>query len=132
MATDEVVLEGGSRFLNKFIINQAKGALGGSGDDRYYYDQVISYFKKQPTVWIEFEKQARAEGHKEEREKVRCMGANCEKPPVWCNYAYHEQFEKGKKEGLTMRLTDAEEAFKRGQKAEEARAEKQLEEAIKP
>ena len=96
MATDEVVLEGGSRFLNKFIINQAKGALGGSGDDRYYYDQVISYFKKQPTVWIEFEKQARAEGHKEEREKVRCMGANCEKPPVWCNYAYHEQFEKGK------------------------------------
>ena len=108
MATDEVVLEGGSRFLNKFIINQAKGALGGSGDDRYYYDQVISYFKKQPTVWIEFEKQARAEGHKEEREKVRCMGANCEKPPVWCNYAYHEQFEKGKKEGLTMRLTDAE------------------------
>jgi len=99
MATDEVVLEGGSRFLNKFIINQAKGALGGSGDDRYYYDQVISYFKKQPTVWIEFEKQARAEGHKEEREKVRCMGANCEKPPVWCNYAYHEQFEKGKKAG---------------------------------
>ena len=96
MATDEVVLEGGSRFLNKFIINQAKGALGGSGDDRYYYDQVISYFKKQPTVWIEFEKQARAEGHKEEREKVRCMGANCEKPPVWCNYAYHEQFENGK------------------------------------
>jgi len=99
MATDEVVLEGGSRFLNKFIINQAKGALGGSGDDRYYYDQVISYFKKQPTVWIEFEKQARAEGHKEEREKVRCMGANCEKPPVWCNYAYHEQFEKGKQAG---------------------------------
>ena len=39
---------------------------------------------------------ARAEGHKEEREKVRCMGANCEKPPVWCNYAYHEQFENGK------------------------------------
>lgn len=53
-----------SKFLKKFMEDQAEGRRGGSGDDQAYVDEAYEYFEKQIKVWIDFEKQVRADESK--------------------------------------------------------------------
>jgi len=52
-------LDSGSRFLDNFAREQAYGTCMGSGDDMYFVEKCIEYFKEQVKLWREFEKQVR-------------------------------------------------------------------------
>lgn len=58
-AEKERIINTGSEFLDRFINNQAFGTCIGSGDDMFYVEHCMGYFRKQILLWREFEKQVR-------------------------------------------------------------------------